>query len=61
MREIVMGLYKLKYEKGQIELGILEKVETDSIGYEKDFENWLENRPSVLLDEEESTVLWIGR
>lgn len=57
-----MGLYKLKTMDEKIELGILEKVKTDSIDYEKDFENWLENSPSVLLDDDaESTVFWIGR
>lgn len=57
-----MGLYKLKTMDKKIESGILEKVKTDSIDYEKDFENWLENSPSVLLDDDaESTVLWIGR
>ena len=57
-----MGLYKLKKIDGKIETGILEKVKTDAIDYEKDFENWLENSPTVLLDDDsESTVLWIGR
>lgn len=57
-----MGLYKLKKIDKNIETGILEKVKTDSIDYEKDFENWLENSSVVLLDDDsESTVLWIGR
>lgn len=57
-----MGLYKLKFDNGQIETGILEKVKSESINYEKDFENWLENSPDVLFDEEDqNTVLWIGR
>jgi len=57
-----MGLYKLKAINDKVEMGILEKVRTDSIDYEKDFENWLENSPAVLLDDDsESTVLWIGR
>lgn len=57
-----MGLYKLKKVNEDKESGILEKVKTDSIDYEKDFKNWLENSPSVLLDDDiESTVLWIGR
>ncbi|SMC19801.1 hypothetical protein SAMN02745134_00943 [Clostridium acidisoli DSM 12555] len=57
-----MGLYKLKTMDENIETGVLEKVKTDSIDYEKDFENWLENSPSVLLDDDaESTVFWIGR
>lgn len=57
-----MGLYKLRMVNDNVESGILEKVKIDSIDYEKDFENWLENSPSVLLDDEdESTILWIGR
>jgi len=57
-----VGLYKLRKIDENIETGILEKVKTDSIDYEKDFENWLENSPAVLLDDDsESTVLWIGR
>lgn len=57
-----MGLYKLRKVDEFIETGILEKVKADSINYEKDFENWLENSPAVLLDDDsESTVLWIGR
>jgi hypothetical protein len=57
-----MGLYKLRKVNDDKESGILEKVKTDSIDYEKDFENWLENSPVVLLDDDsESTVLWIGR
>lgn len=61
-RGICMGLYKLRKVNEDKESGILEKVKTDSIDYEKDFENWLENSPVVLLDDDsESTVLWIGR
>lgn len=57
-----MGLYKLNVENGSIEKGVLQKAKTDSINYEKDFENWLENSPTVLLDDDaESTVIWIGR
>lgn len=57
-----MGLYKLRAEDENIESAILEKAKTDTIDYEKDFENWLENSPAVLLDDEhESTVIWIGR
>ena len=41
--------------------GILEKVKTDSIDFEKDLENWLENSPNVLLDEDEGSIIWIGR
>lgn len=56
-----MGLYKLRTE-ADISSAVLEKVKADSIDYEKDFENWLENSPSVLLDDDnESTVIWIGR
>jgi len=58
----MMGLYKLRKVSDEKESGILEKVKTDLIDYEKDFENWLENSPVVLLDDDsESTVLWIGR
>jgi hypothetical protein len=57
-----MGLYKLNVESGAIEKGVLQRAKTDSINYEKDFENWLENSPSVLLDDAaETTVIWIGR
>lgn len=57
-----MSLFKLRVENGDINSGILEKIKTDSIDYEKDFENWLENSPFVLLDEDdEDTIFWIGR
>lgn len=58
-----MGLYKLKNASANIEDGIVEKIKTDSIDYERYFESWLENSPSLLLDDEEggNTVLWIGR
>ena len=58
-----MGLYKLKNTSSNIEDGIVEKIKTDSIDYERYFESWLENSPSLLLDDEDggNTVLWIGR
>jgi hypothetical protein len=56
-----MGLYTLKYDGGDLSSGVLEKVKTDAIDFEKDLENWLENSPNVLLDEDEGSVLWIGR
>jgi len=57
-----MGLYKLNYSKANLSDGVLEKTSKDLIDYERDFENWLENSPHVLLDDEESsTVMWIGR
>ena len=58
-----MGLYKLNNTSANIEDGIVEKIKTDSIDYERYFESWLENSPSLLLDDEEggNTVLWIGR
>ena len=54
-----MGLYKLKTISNNIETGILEIVKTDNIDYEKDFENWLENSPVVLLKEYLSSNLKI--
>ena len=40
----------------------MERVISENIDFEKDFENWLENSPSVLFDDDDkSTVLWIGR
>lgn len=57
-----MGLYKLKVEGDNLEDGIVEKINTDSIDYEKYFEAWLENSPTLLFDDNDgSTVLWIGR
>jgi len=57
-----MSLFKLRAEDGDINSGILEKIKTNSIDYERDFENWLENSPYVLLDEDdEDTIFWIGR
>lgn len=54
-----MGLYKLKIDEDDIHKGVLERVISQSIDYEKVFESWLENSPDVLQDEE--TILWIGR
>lgn len=57
-----MGLYRLKIEGDKLENGIMERVSNENVDYEKDFENWLENSPAVLLDNDDgSTVLWIGR
>jgi len=56
-----MGLFTLKFVDGSLSSGILEKAKTDSVDYEKDFECWLENSPNFLLDEEEGSVIWIGR
>ena len=56
-----MGLFTLKSTDGELSSAILEKVKSDTIDYEKDFENWLENSPNVLLDEDEGSVIWIGR
>lgn len=57
-----MGLFTLKVENGDISKAILEKTKTDSIDYEKDFENWLENSPNVLFEDDEmNSVIWIGR
>lgn len=57
-----MGLFTLKVEDGNFASAILEKAKTDSIDYEKDFENWLENSPYVLFDDDEmNSVIWIGR
>jgi len=56
-----MGLYTLKIAGENLSTGILEKAKTDSVDFEKDFENWLENSPNVLLDEDEGSIIWIGR
>lgn len=58
-----MGLYTLKRTTSDIEDCIVEKVKTDSIDYERYFESWLENSPSLLFDDDNggNTVLWIGR
>lgn len=54
-----MGLYKLRIDNDDISKGILEKVVSEPIDFESSFEDWLENSPNVLLEEE--TILWIGR
>ncbi len=58
-----MALYSLKMARpGDTNTGVLERAKTDSIDYERSFEQWLENSPAVLLGEDqEGTVLWIGR
>lgn len=57
-----MGLFTLKVENNNLATAILEKAKTDAIDYEKDFENWLENSPNVLFDDDEmNSVIWIGR
>ena len=56
-----MGLYMLKIPSGDLSSGVLEKAKSDTVDYEKDFENWLENSPNVLLDEDEGSIIWIGR
>ncbi|MGI6078945.1 MAG: DUF7669 domain-containing protein [Fastidiosipilaceae bacterium] len=57
-----MGLYKLRADNGELESDTMEPVISENIDFEKDFENWLENSPSMLLeDDDKSTVLWIGR
>lgn len=57
-----MGLFKLNYMKSDFSDGYMERANKEEIDYEKDFENWLENSPHVLFDDEDTTtVLWIGR
>lgn len=56
-----MGLYRLNYTNKDLSDGYMEKANKESIDYEKDFENWLENSPHVLFEEEASTIIWIGR
>ena len=57
-----MGLFKLISESENSKLGTLERIDQKSVDYEKDFENWLENSPYVLIDEnEEDAIFWIGR
>ena len=55
-----MALYKLRMAKDDLSSGILERAKHEDVDYEKYFEDWLENSPDALLDEE-GTVLWIGR
>lgn len=56
-----VGLYKLSYKNRDLSDGVMEKTNKEAIDYEKDFENWLENSPHVLFDDDSSTVMWIGR
>lgn len=57
-----MALYRLNYEKDDLSDGVLEKADRQDIDYERDFENWLENSPHILLDNEEDlNIIWIGR
>lgn len=58
-----LGLYKLTNTTSRIEDGLVERIRSEAIDYEHYFECWLENNPSLLLDEDEgiSTILWIGR
>lgn len=56
-----MGLFRLNYSKDNLSDGFLEKANKEPIDYEKDFENWLENSPHVLFENEASTIMWIGR
>lgn len=57
-----MGLYRLNYKKDDLSDGILERANRQDIDYEKDFENWLENSPHILLDNEDDlNIIWIGR
>ena len=60
---IDLGLYVLTNTTNRIEDGLVERIKSESIDYERYFECWLENNPSLLLDEDEgsSTILWIGR
>lgn len=53
----------LKNTNIDIEKGIVERIKSDNIDYERYFESWLENSPALLLDDEDggNTVLWIGR
>ena len=58
-----MGMYTLKNTTDNIEDAFVEKVKSEAMDYERYFESWLENSPSLLFDDDESskTVLWIGR
>jgi len=51
-----MGLYKIDNEN------VAQRVKSEDIDYESLFEDWLENTPSLLFDDDSlETVLWIGR
>lgn len=56
-----MGLFRLKYNKSDLSDGYMEKANKEPIDYEKDFENWLENSPHILFENNASTIMWIGR
>jgi len=56
-----MGLFKLSAENQDITKGVLISAQEEKMDYEKSFENWLENSPNVLFDDESNTILWIGR
>lgn len=57
-----MGLYKLVLRDSRdLSSGYLQKAVSENIDYEKDFENWLENSPNLLFEEEGETIIWIGR
>ena len=56
-----LGLFKLNYNKTDLSDGYMEKANKEPIDYEKDFENWLENSPHVLFEDDTSTIMWIGR
>jgi hypothetical protein len=50
------------YKKKDLSDGILERANKQDIDYERDFENWLENSPHILLDNEDDlNIIWIGR
>jgi hypothetical protein len=52
-----MGLYKIN------ENDVAQRVRSEDIDYEQSFENWLENTPSLLFDDDDASerLLWIGR
>lgn len=57
-----MGFFTLKVIDEDMAGAILEKAKTDLISYEKDFENWLENSPNVLFEDDDiNSVIWIDR
>ena len=56
-----MGLFVLSDENQDISKGVLMSAQKEKIDYEKSFENWLENSPNILFDDESNTILWIGR
>ena len=48
-------------DTGNLSSAYLQKAVSENIDYEKDFENWLENSPNLLFEEEGETIIWIGR